>query len=63
MTYELIVFTILTILAFATGLLSVFHYKPKHESTERVQTMSGLIWLTLATFASYSLLKLGGLTP
>ena len=59
MGYELIVFTIITVLILGSGLLGVFHYKP-HEISDRRKTAHGLISITLGAWALVTLLILGG---
>jgi len=59
MGYELIVFTIITVLMLGSGLLGVFHYKAKELSNRR-KTAHGLISLTLGAWATVTLLMLGG---
>lgn len=60
MAYELTVFVILTILIISSGIVSVFHYKPKPIS-DRKKTAHGLISLTLGAWATITLLILGGI--
>lgn len=59
MGYELIVFTIITVLMLGSGLVGVFHIKPK-ELSDRRKTAHGLISLTLGAWATVTLLMLGG---
>ncbi len=59
MGYELIVFTILTVLILGSGLVAVFHIKPK-ELSDRRKTAHGLIMITLGAWATVTLLIMGG---
>jgi Na+/proline symporter len=59
MGYEMIVFTILTVLVLGSGLVAVFHIKPKELSARR-KTAHGLISLTLGAWATVTLLIMGG---
>ena len=60
MGYELIVFTILTVLVLGSGMVAVFHVKPK-ELSDRRKTAHGLIMITLGAWATVTLLIMGGI--
>lgn len=60
MGFELVIFGVLTILMFTSGLSKVFHYRPKEPASDNVLTTSGLVSLFLGTIALYYLLQLGG---
>lgn len=60
MGYELIVFTIVSIVILLSGLLGVFHVKPKEMSDKR-RTTYGLISLTLGAWAFLTVLRMGGI--
>jgi len=59
MGYE-IVFIIMTILFIGSGLLNVFHYRPKEIVSDRKKTFNGLISLTIGAWATVTLLIIGG---